>query len=78
AALFRTTAAEFLATPALHDEMFGPASVVIACNTVDEMIAITERLEGQLTATLQLDAGDTANARRLLPSLERRAGRILA
>jgi NADP-dependent aldehyde dehydrogenase len=78
AALFRTTAAQFLATPALHDEMFGPASVVIACDTVDEMIAITERLEGQLTATLQLDAGDTATARRLLPSLERRAGRILA
>ncbi|MDR3398095.1 MAG: aldehyde dehydrogenase (NADP(+)) [Pandoraea sp.] len=78
AALFRTTAAEFLATPALHDEVFGPASVVIACDTVDEMIAITEHLEGQLTATLQLDAGDTATARRLLPSLERRAGRILA
>ncbi|WP_281719119.1 aldehyde dehydrogenase (NADP(+)) [Pandoraea apista] len=78
AALFRTTASEFLATPALHDEVFGPASVVIACDTVDEMIAITERLEGQLTATLQLDAGDTATARRLLPSLERRAGRILA
>ncbi|QHE93838.1 aldehyde dehydrogenase family protein [Pandoraea fibrosis] len=78
AALFRTTAAAFLATPALHDEVFGPASVVIACDTVDEMIAITERLEGQLTATLQLDAGDTATARRLLPSLERRAGRILA
>jgi NADP-dependent aldehyde dehydrogenase len=78
AALFRTTAAEFLANPALHDEVFGPSSVVIACDTVDEMIAITERLEGQLTATLQLDAGDTDTARRLLPSLERRAGRILA
>ncbi|WP_374622921.1 aldehyde dehydrogenase (NADP(+)) [Pandoraea sp.] len=78
AALFRTTATEFLATPALHDEVFGPASVVIACDTVEEMIAITERLEGQLTTTLQLDAGDTDTARRLLPSLERRAGRILA
>ncbi|MGC7411186.1 aldehyde dehydrogenase (NADP(+)) [Pandoraea pneumonica] len=78
AALFRTTAAAFLATPALHDEVFGPASVVIACENIDEMIAITERLEGQLTATLQLDAGDVATARRLLPSLERRAGRILA
>ncbi|AJC19828.1 aldehyde dehydrogenase (NADP(+)) [Pandoraea pulmonicola] len=78
AALFRTTAAEFLANPVLHDEVFGPSSVVIACDTVDEMIAITERLEGQLTATLQLDASDTDTARRLLPSLERRAGRILA
>lgn len=78
AALFRTTAARFLATPTLHEEVFGPASIVIACDTLDEMIAVTERLEGQLTATLQLDAGDTDAARRLLPSLERRAGRILA
>ncbi|TFH88242.1 aldehyde dehydrogenase (NADP(+)), partial [Billgrantia azerbaijanica] len=35
-------------------------------------------LEGQLTATLQLDDGDLPLARRLLPLLERKAGRVLA
>ena len=42
------------------------------------MIRIAEHLEGQLTATLQLDDGDVEQARRLLPLLERKAGRILA
>jgi NADP-dependent aldehyde dehydrogenase len=40
--------------------------------------AITEKLEGQLTATLQLDEGDYADAQALLPVLERKVGRILA
>jgi alpha-ketoglutaric semialdehyde dehydrogenase len=36
-----------------------------------------QRTEGQLTVTLQMDAGDTDDARTLLPVLERRCGRIL-
>src|SRR5262249_33006189 len=35
-------------------------------------------LEGQLTAALHLDEADYALAARLLPALERKAGRILA
>jgi alpha-ketoglutaric semialdehyde dehydrogenase len=35
-------------------------------------------MEGQLTATLQLDPADHETARPLLPILERKAGRILA
>lgn len=35
-------------------------------------------MEGQLTVTLQIDAADHADAQRLLPALERKAGRILA
>jgi 2,5-dioxopentanoate dehydrogenase len=78
AALFRTTAQAFLSQHALSDEVFGPASLVIACRDIDEMIAVAEHLEGQLTATLQMADGDAATARKLLPVLERKAGRILA
>ncbi|OSQ27198.1 2,5-dioxovalerate dehydrogenase, partial [Thalassospira sp. MCCC 1A03138] len=35
-------------------------------------------LEGQLTCTIHMDGGDAADARSLLPILERKAGRILA
>jgi NADP-dependent aldehyde dehydrogenase len=77
-ALFRTTGAEFLASHALSEEMFGPASLLIACRDVDEMITIAEHLEGQLTATLHVEEGDIAEASRMMPVLERRAGRILA
>ena len=37
-----------------------------------------QSLQGQLTATLHLDAEDTALGRRLMPVLERKAGRVLA
>ncbi|HBD34609.1 MAG TPA: aldehyde dehydrogenase (NADP(+)), partial [Cupriavidus sp.] len=39
--------------------------------------AVTRILEGQLTATVQADAGDHALAARLLPALERKVGRVL-
>jgi 2,5-dioxopentanoate dehydrogenase len=81
AALFATDAATFRRHPALADEVFGPAGLVVACRDADELLALAEALEGQLTATLQMhaaDAADLALARRLLPVLERKAGRILA
>ena len=44
----------------------------------NEAKAVAERLEGQLTATLQMDAADKAAVAGLIPTLERKAGRILA
>lgn len=76
--LFATTAAGFLASAELEEEIFGPTSLVITCTDVDEMVEVADHLEGQLTATLQLEPQDYELARRLLPTLERKAGRILA
>jgi NADP-dependent aldehyde dehydrogenase len=76
--LFETTAAKFLATAQLEDEIFGPTSLIVTCADIDEMLKVAGHLEGQLTATLQLEAEDYALARRLLPTLERKVGRILA
>jgi len=77
ARLFRTTAKAYLSDETLSNEVFGSASLVIECGSVDELIAVAESLEGQLTATLQLDDGDIDIAKRLLPILERKAGRLL-
>ena len=78
AAFFRTSADEFLQRHELHDEVFGPASVLVVCQDAAQMRAVAEVLEGQLTATLQIDGGDYDAARALLPALERKVGRILA
>ncbi|MGI4733536.1 MAG: aldehyde dehydrogenase (NADP(+)) [Janthinobacterium lividum] len=78
AALFATTGTEFLARPALADEVFGASSIVVRCASADEMAAVLAGMEGQLTATLQIDEGDHAAAAALLPVLERKVGRILA
>ena len=78
AALYVTDAARLLSSPSLEEEMFGPASIVIRAKDFDEVLQIAEHLEGQLTATLQIDPDDHEQARRLLPVLERKVGRILA
>lgn len=70
-------AATFATHDGLSDEVFGPAGLVVRWSDADELIALLERLEGQLTATLHGTKADLATARRALPVLEERAGRIL-
>ena len=77
AQLFVTQAEAFLSDPALQAEVFGAASLVVACASDAQVRQVAEHLEGQLTATLQLDDADIDSARALLPTLERKAGRIL-
>lgn len=78
AQVFATDADTFLSHAELQHEIFGPASMLVRCRDAAELLRVTERLEGQLTATLQMDAADVPLARTLLPALERLAGRILA
>lgn len=75
--LFVTQAQDFLSDPALQTEVFGAAALIVQCANDDEIRQITEHLEGQLTATLHLDEADLEQARTLLPTLERKAGRLL-
>ncbi len=77
AALFETDAARFTANHALAEEVFGSASLVVRCPDLATLARLAAGLEGQLTATLHLDAADHEAARALLPVLERRAGRVL-
>jgi len=75
--LFATDAQHFLASSHLLEEVFGPAALLIECVDADEMLTVTNHLNGQLTATLHMAPEDLALARKLLPLLERRAGRVL-
>ena len=77
-ALFKVSAREWMANAALQEELFGAAGVMVLCDSTDEMLNVAEQLSGQLTATLQMDDGDTALAANLLPILEEKAGRLLA
>ncbi|UDL95831.1 aldehyde dehydrogenase (NADP(+)) [Lichenihabitans sp. PAMC28606] len=77
AGLFVTDLASFLSDERLRDEVFGSSSLVVRCPDVASLRVAAEALEGQLTATLQMDDGDHDVARSLLPVLERKAGRIL-
>ena len=75
--LFTTDASSFLGDKALSEEVFGASSLVVRCADLDELKQTLRGLEGQLTATIHLDASDEAAAAELVPVLERRAGRVL-
>jgi NADP-dependent aldehyde dehydrogenase len=76
--LYEVTGAHVLAQPELAHEVFGPLGLLVRARDTEEMLAVARGLEGQLTATLHLDAADLDLARRLVPILERKAGRLIA
>lgn len=76
-ALFSTTAKQLLVQPECADEVFGPSSILVGCETADEMRTVLEQMPGQLTASLLLDEQDLDMARAFLPLLERKVGRIV-
>ncbi|MBX2884157.1 MAG: aldehyde dehydrogenase (NADP(+)) [Granulosicoccus sp.] len=75
--LVAVNAVDFIANPELAQEIFGPAGIIVLAESVDEIQAIANTMEGQLTATMQLDVADHPVAAKLLPALENKAGRIL-
>ena len=76
-ALFKVSASEWMATPKLQHEVFGAAGIIVLCDDTDQMAALAEGLEGQLTLTLHMDDTDTSLARDLMPIFEEKAGRLL-
>jgi len=76
--LYSVPSDAFRQTHALGEEVFGPLGLVVRARDEADLLALAARVEGQLTCTLHLDAADHPLAQRLLPVLERKAGRILA
>ncbi|MEX2124619.1 MAG: aldehyde dehydrogenase (NADP(+)) [Woeseia sp.] len=77
-ALFSVRGEALLQYPDVMDEVFGASSVIVRCAGEKELVDVLEHLEGQLTATLHLIEEDEALAARLVPILERKAGRLIA
>ncbi|MEP9398656.1 aldehyde dehydrogenase (NADP(+)) [Mesorhizobium sp. KR2-14] len=77
-AFIKVSADTWRANTNLAHEVFGPFGIAVVVRGADEMLELARAFEGQLTATLHLDSEDMALAKRLLPVLERKAGRVLA
>ncbi|WP_170763131.1 aldehyde dehydrogenase (NADP(+)) [Ruegeria lacuscaerulensis] len=76
--LFVVSGDDWLADDNLHKEVFGPTGIIVRARDANQMLDIARAVEGQLTCTLHMDAGDIETARKLVPVLERKAGRLLA
>ena len=70
--LFGTDIDGFRSDPAVQEEVFGAASVLVRCPDVAAMRALIESMEGQLTATLHLDPQADLDAARTLSRLIQR------
>ena len=73
----RASGADFRARPRLHQEVFGPYSLVVACTDMTELQTIVSKLEGQLTCTLMANAEDIETNRDLISAVELICGRLV-
>jgi NADP-dependent aldehyde dehydrogenase len=72
-----TSAQVFLQNDALHEELFGPATLLVSCSSAAELENIARNLPGQLTATIQGTEEDLQNHRGLVAILEQKVGRLI-
>lgn len=75
--LYETTGDNYLQDHALGEEVFGPLGLIVRVASFEEMLRLAKGFEGQLTATIHMDDVDLGDATKLLPVLERKAGRVL-
>ncbi len=69
--------AVFLNNPTLHREVFGPFSLVVQCANTNEVTAVLEHLEGQLTGTILGNYADIEKYKESVNALQSRVGRII-
>jgi NADP-dependent aldehyde dehydrogenase len=76
-ALFQVKGSDLLSDGELAKEIFGPSTLIVRYADREELIALANALEGQLTATLHGTDADIARFADLIDILERKAGRLI-
>jgi NADP-dependent aldehyde dehydrogenase len=71
------TGKDFLGNPVLHQEIFGPYSLVIRCSDLQEMTEVARHLEGQLTSTLMATDNDFISNNELVEAVKDICGRFI-
>ena len=51
----KTSSATFAENKKLHQEIFGPYSLIVECDDLDDLLAVYEHLEGQLTSSIFIE-----------------------
>jgi alpha-ketoglutaric semialdehyde dehydrogenase len=75
--VFFTTPDTFTRHRALSEELFGPSTVVVRCNSRSELLAVAGNLEGHLTATIHGTPKDLSEYAELVSLLEEKVGRLI-
>jgi NADP-dependent aldehyde dehydrogenase len=67
----------FLQNTTLHQEVFGPYSLVVKCKDLAQVEKIISQLEGQLTATLMATETELIGNKGIVDALRQKVGRLL-
>lgn len=67
----------FLENTTLHQEVFGPFSMVVQCENAAQLEEIISQLEGQLTGTVISDENEISDYQATISALQNRVGRII-
>lgn len=67
----------FLKNSTLHQEVFGPFSMVVQCEDKEQLEQIITNLEGQLTGTLISDGDEIKAYETIVNALQNRVGRLI-
>lgn len=71
------SAGEFISSPVLHHEVFGPFSIIIECESEAEMINVVKSFDGQLTATIMGTENELHAHTELLDFIQNICGRFI-
>jgi NADP-dependent aldehyde dehydrogenase len=69
--------ATFLNNIILHQEVFGPFSLIVACKDINELNQIMDELKGQLTITIMAESSDLTSNKSLLETIREKCGRLI-
>lgn len=76
-AITKVTGESFINNKALHQEVFGPFSMIVECENLDQMEEVIDHLEGQLTGTIIGNDDDLNKGAGVVSALQNRVGRII-
>ena len=77
AKLFTVCLDQLIAQSELADEIFGPDTLLVHCDSTHDFLRAARALNGHLTATILGDEDDLAANRELIHILEQKAGRLV-
>ncbi len=75
--VLHTTARAFREDEALQVEHFGPVTLVVGCESPDDLLHTLEHLDGNLTGSIHATDDDLPLAREVFERLRERVGRLL-
>ena len=75
--LATVSATMFQQNPVLLEEVFGPYSLLVQAETMEELKQAIAKIPGQLTCTIMADEEDLINHREIIDLVIERAGRVI-